>query len=371
MQFTSLGGGVDFIANQNIGFGAGNPTPLTRMYILGSNGFVGIGTTTPRFSLSVHGAGGLYNGGNFFNAGTITSTSSSASTFPYASTTALTSTGSAFLATLGGSVGVATTSPFGLLSVEQGTETASLWVGNQGSSTPSLMVSGVNGNGRVGVGTSSPTTTFSVVGSGYITSGFGVGVLNTGAGTLKTSAGATIGTTLSVGTSATIGTSLGVTGTLTASGAIFAPSLTNSGGGIGFYAVCFNTNDTGSAGEIVYVSQDTCSGSSQRFKHDIRDLTISGLDSVLKLRPVSYSPNRDNSSDYRDVRFGFIAEEVADIDPHFAAYGTDGLPVTLDDRGILATVIKALQEIIAKVTGLEQKLNDQEARIQALEAKLK
>ena len=42
-------------------------------------------------------------------------------------------------------IGVGTTTPFGLLSVEQSTETASLWIGNSGSSTPSLMVNGVNG----------------------------------------------------------------------------------------------------------------------------------------------------------------------------------------------------------------------------------
>lgn len=58
--------------------------------------------------------------------------------------------------TAGGYLGIATSSPYGLLSIEQGTEAASFWVGNTGSSTPSLMVSGVNGDGRVGIGTASP-----------------------------------------------------------------------------------------------------------------------------------------------------------------------------------------------------------------------
>ncbi|MEK9160541.1 MAG: hypothetical protein AAB440_00695, partial [Patescibacteria group bacterium] len=57
----------------------------------------------------------------------------------------------------GGNVGIASTSPFGLLSIEQGTETASLWVGNTGSTTPSLMVRGVNGNGFVGIGNATPS----------------------------------------------------------------------------------------------------------------------------------------------------------------------------------------------------------------------
>lgn len=63
---------------------------------------------------------------------------------------------------MGGSVGVASSTPWGLLSVEQSTETYSLVVGNSGSSTPSLVVSGVNGNGRVGIATSSPSAMFSI-----------------------------------------------------------------------------------------------------------------------------------------------------------------------------------------------------------------
>lgn len=55
-----------------------------------------------------------------------------------------------------GNVGVATTAPLANLSIEQGTEAASLIISNSGSSTPSLSINGVNGNGYVGIGTSSP-----------------------------------------------------------------------------------------------------------------------------------------------------------------------------------------------------------------------
>ena len=71
--------------------------------------------------------------------------------------------------TLAGSVGLASTSPFGSLTVEQGTESASLWVANTGSTTPSLVVRGVNGNGNVGVASSSPTAQLSI-GGGNATS---------------------------------------------------------------------------------------------------------------------------------------------------------------------------------------------------------
>jgi len=61
-----------------------------------------------------------------------------------------------------GSIGVASSTPWGLLAVEQGTETASFVVSNQGSSTPSLWVNGINGDGRVGIGTDSPVSRLEV-----------------------------------------------------------------------------------------------------------------------------------------------------------------------------------------------------------------
>jgi len=63
---------------------------------------------------------------------------------------------------MGGNVGVASSTPWGLLAVEQSTETRSFVVGNSGSSTPSFVINGVNGDGRVGVASSSPYATFSI-----------------------------------------------------------------------------------------------------------------------------------------------------------------------------------------------------------------
>ncbi|HWP61699.1 MAG TPA: helix-turn-helix domain-containing protein, partial [Candidatus Paceibacterota bacterium] len=51
-----------------------------------------------------------------------------------------------------------------------------------------------------GVGTSSPSTTFGLVGSQYLTGGLGIGVLNTTAGTLQTSGAATFGGNVGIGT---------------------------------------------------------------------------------------------------------------------------------------------------------------------------
>jgi hypothetical protein len=85
---------------------------------------------------------------------------------------------------------------------------------------------------KLGIATGSPVTNLSVNGSGYLTGGLGVGVLNTAAGTLQTSGNATIGGTLN---GATISG-----GSLSASavnGVVSANILTASGGnfGIPFY----------------------------------------------------------------------------------------------------------------------------------------
>src|SRR3990167_2957820 len=59
-------------------------------------------------------------------------------------------------------LGISSTSPWGLFSVEQGAETYSFVVSNTGSSTPSLVVRGVNGNGNVGIASSTPAYRLSV-----------------------------------------------------------------------------------------------------------------------------------------------------------------------------------------------------------------
>ncbi len=132
----------------NIGLYVSSVTGGTNNYdaIFNGGGNVGIGTTTPWGLLSVNP-----------NAlgGTIPS-------FVIGSSTA-----TRFIVDGAGNVGIGTTTPFGLLSVEQGTETSSFWIGNTGSTTPSLVVSGVNGNGNVGIGTSSPGQTLSVVSPNY------------------------------------------------------------------------------------------------------------------------------------------------------------------------------------------------------------
>ncbi len=150
---------------------------------------------------------------------------------------------------------------------------------------------------RVGVGTSSPASKLSVVGSSYFA------------------------------------------GAIYATSTVTMTALTGATGGTN-QDVCINT-----AGVLINETTGTCVVSSKRFKENIEPLNLSGLDLIRRLNTVSYSPKSDDVADYGNLQYGFIAEEVADIDPHLAKYGTDGLPRTLDDRALLAVAFKAIQEI--------------------------
>jgi hypothetical protein len=58
-----------------------------------------------------------------------------------------------------GTVGLSTTSPWGELSIEMNTSNPSFVVSNQGSTTPSFYIGGVNQNGVIGIGTTTTSTT--------------------------------------------------------------------------------------------------------------------------------------------------------------------------------------------------------------------
>ena len=165
-------------------------------------------------------------------------------------------------------------------------------------------------------------------------------------------------------------TNAGATG-LAFEGTAFAGSLTQASGGTN-NALCISAKN-----ELIEDTTGACVVSSRKFKNDIKTLDLSGIETVLELRPVSFSLNDNVSFDFQDIQYGFIAEEVAEVNPHLAKYGIDGKPRTLDDWAILSTTVKAIQDlwsefqkIIARVSGLEKQLNNQQKQINELRTEI-
>jgi len=106
-------------------------------------------------------------------------------------------------------------------------------------------------------------------------------------------------------------------------------NLAVSTGGINAPGVVLNTTASAanmhiSAGGWFYMYS-----SSQRYKTDIEDLEDAYADKVLDMRPVWYrSSCSDDRSDWS--HYGFIAEEIEDVDPRLVTYGM--IPI-LDDDG--------------------------------------
>jgi hypothetical protein len=107
-------------------------------------------------------------------------------------------------------------------------------------------------------------------------------------------------------------------------------------------SVCYNTSTV----EITINNALTCTVSSLLWK--LPDyILLTNKTAFDKLRPVEFS--------YRDQpdrrRWGFIAEEVAQVDRRLAdGYDKTGTPRSLDQNAILALTVKEVQQLKALVT---------------------
>lgn len=105
--------------------------------------------------------------------------------------------------------------------------------------------------------------------------------------------------------------------------------------------VCINTTTF----EVMANSSASCTVSSKRFKHDIQALpSEDGLDALMQLRPSSFIYNGATTTMY-----GFIAEDVASVTPvslgaNLVGYDSQGRVNSIDDIGVSAVMVKAIQE---------------------------
>lgn len=118
--------------------------------------------------------------------------------------------------------------------------------------------------------------------------------------------------------------------------------------------------------EVLSNAGSSCLLSAAKKKDNIVSIaTSTALTNILKLNPVEFSYKADKTT-----HRGFIADEVALVIPTAAYYDKEEIN-SYEPAEILATIVKALQDIIARVTGLEKRLSDQQKQIDDLNARLK
>jgi len=138
-------------------------------------------------------------------------------------------------------------------------------------------------------------------------------------------------------------------------------------GTVGFHAL---TGATGAGslclaadGEVVYnAASDSCLPSLRETKDHITPLTLSAIDTITALESVSFAYL---NSDGR-TRYGFIAEDVALVDPLLATYNADGIISGIDDRSMVAVLIKGVQELWEVVRGFAKSVKTEELCLENL-----
>jgi hypothetical protein len=134
-------------------------------------------------------------------------------------------------------------------------------------------------------------------------------------------------------------------------------------------------SSSGSDFSVNMVIDGTTYGTSDRRKKtDIVDLKY-GLTDLLKLKPVSYRLRNKDLTVEPELRIGFIAQDVIEVIPEAVIYHPDeDVPLengwcsayAISDQPILATAIKAIQELATENQVMKDTIAAQQQQINAL-----
>ena len=207
----------------------------------------------------------------------------------------------------------------------------------------------VSSQGKVGIGTTSPFAWLDIFGKRGNTASFQNSPLLQ-LSTVNPQASYTTTTQFIVTNAGNVG--IGTTTpwrTLSVTGTVGFDGLT---GNFGTGSLCLDANK-----QVVYnAGSDACLSSLRSTKHAIAPLDLDALAAIIALHPVSFVYNGDASS---TVRYGFIADDTEVIDRSLATHDAHGDVSGIDDRAILSVVVKAVQEILAKIAGFAESMTTQ------------
>ncbi|MEZ5428346.1 MAG: tail fiber domain-containing protein [Pyrinomonadaceae bacterium] len=382
-------------ADTNVGIGLTNPTQ--RLQVVGNavfSGNLGIGTTTPNFKFELIDSS---NTGLRVQTNVTGGTVASFGGFGAFRVDAPGISGGRFSILENGNVGIGNNAPTQKLSV----------TGN-GAFTGNLTASGTgtfggNGifSGNVGIGTSNPLVKLHVVGENLRVEGNSTGVLprfslnftGGGADAKKwqnyAAADALRFSALNDAENAeSIWLNVTRTGSVVsevqflagniyfANGLTISPPTTNvqsrlDVNGLASFDFFNPTNGPDFTicavrvnGSISHATLSKCGTSSIRYKNNVNDLP-SALELIRKLRPVSFNWKANNSPDV-----GFIAEEVADVEPQLVLYNPDKTVEGVRYEKISIYLVKAAQEQQTEIEAQQKRIDEQAELIKQQQEKL-
>ena len=136
-------------------------------------------------------------------------------------------------------------------------------------------------------------------------------------------------------------------GSATTTGTLYLSGLTTETGAV-TSALCLDSNNQVTKN----TENETCVASSEEFKFNIESLSPEeGLDLVNQLRAVSFEYKNNPGA----LHYGFIAEEVAEVNDGLVSHKPDGSPFTVKYISMIGILTKAVQDLDAKLE--EQELN--------------
>ncbi|MBP9711327.1 MAG: tail fiber domain-containing protein, partial [Candidatus Pacebacteria bacterium] len=210
------------------------------------------------------------------------------------------------------------------------------------------------GNGNVGIGTSTPTGRLQILDDGTFTSeetllqlsytgSAGIRNMEIKGPTADSLTGAfnfTTGNAFNFRVDSTDSLTIGATGGVTLGSDLTITTLSAAPTSSRYLCV----DSTGAS--LVYAGGSAlgtdCDSSSRAIKHDIEGIMSDGLEVARLLAPVSFIYNEDLTN---AVQWGFIAEDTALVSPELVTYNSLGEAKNISKLAVTAITVKAIQEL--------------------------
>ncbi len=143
------------------------------------------------------------------------------------------------------------------------------------------------------------------------------------------------------------------TGSATIDNAVFMHGVVGTSVNILSYTPVFIDTTTGKLGTVA---------SSQRYKDDVQGLPTLKAE-LMQLRPVSFTYKTDSQ---KNIQYGLIAEEVANILPELVVYNKEHLPETVAYHTLPILLLNEYQDHENRLVQIESDTAAQNAKIQQI-----